>query len=319
MSDNRPRLGNHNNNAAVFSALFAVLATSLLVAACDTSSGGSQTQPATPTANNVAISSTVAISPTTVLTPNLTALASPDCHIAEDPNVTPEADHHLWLGRCDQAQGNTSQALVEFTEAIKLAPPTDVQDIKVNAYFARGDLYKQLGNYDHAIADYTAVTKLPPSDNSQSGQSLYYSYHSRAYTSIARTYVATRRYKEAAANFSTALDLAPEDIYLLEERGDVYVALGEKDKAIADYTQLLETDGKPLKDKSGRVSYMGLGQSREKIKEKLRALGAPVSDATPPPIPTVLGGLDLTPAFPPTNGTPTPQLPLPTATGLTSP
>lgn len=110
MPSNRPRLGYRNSNAAVFSAMFALLAISLLVAACDTSSGSSQTQPASPTVNNVAISSTAAISPTTVLTPNLTAQASPDCRIAEDPNVTPEADHHLWQGRCDQAQGNTSQA-----------------------------------------------------------------------------------------------------------------------------------------------------------------------------------------------------------------
>ena len=81
---------------------------------------------------------------------------------ANSSHWLPDLDHPAWiyyqLGLYDQQLGEQHSAVGNFSMAISLAPQM------TEAYESRGDSYVALQLYDLAIADYTRVLTLSPTD-----------------------------------------------------------------------------------------------------------------------------------------------------------
>jgi tetratricopeptide (TPR) repeat protein len=77
----------------------------------------------------------------------------------------------------------------------------------------------------------------------------------------------------ALSDAQKALTLAPDDAFALRVRGDIYLAMGRNDEAIADYRQVLEQD--PFQTES-REALVKLDQ--DVPPEQGLPLGPPVSD-----------------------------------------
>ena len=64
------------------------------------------------------------------------------------------ADDAFNRGLAYARQGEYEQAIADYTAAIKLNPQL------AEAYYNRGNAYRRQGEYDQAIADYTAAIGL---------------------------------------------------------------------------------------------------------------------------------------------------------------
>ena len=50
------------------------------------------------------------------------------------------------------------------------------------------------------------------------------------------------RYDEALADYSRAIELDPEEAWVIASRGETYRAMGRYDQALADYDRAIELD-----------------------------------------------------------------------------
>ena len=66
------------------------------------------------------------------------------------------AEEYFNRGLANDKQGNWSEAISNYTNAIKINPNFAA------AYFNRGNAYYNNGNYDLAISDYTKATGINP-------------------------------------------------------------------------------------------------------------------------------------------------------------
>jgi tetratricopeptide (TPR) repeat protein len=115
---------------------------------------------------------------------------------------------------------------VDFFSTIIRQNPQDAA-----AYFVRGNILSEQGEFAKAIADFNKTIALDPKEGA--------AYNSRGY--------AWRHLGEpdkAIADFNQALQINPKDTWALNNRGITWQDKGEYDKAIADYDQLLRLDDK---------------------------------------------------------------------------
>jgi tetratricopeptide (TPR) repeat protein len=85
--------------------------------------------------------------------------------------------------------------------------------------------------------------------------------HAHAYHCRANAYFRLRRYKEALADYSQAIELDPTFARAWNNRGQAYLKLGQLDKGLADFSQAIELDPKCTDAWVNRgASYLKLGQ-----------------------------------------------------------
>ena len=118
-------------------------------------------------------------------------------------------------------KGNSSQAITDFTEALKLNPN------HVLTYCYRGFEYDKKDDFDLAIADFTEVLKLD-------------SNYAVAYLSRGFTYSKKGDFDLAIADFTKALKLDSNYAVAYLSRGFAYSKKGDLDLAIADSNKILE-------------------------------------------------------------------------------
>ena len=102
---------------------------------------------------------------------------------------------------------------------------------ETGAYFVRGNIRSEQGEFAKAIADFNKAIELDPKEGA--------AFNSRGY--------AWRNLGEAdkaIADFNQALQLNAKDAWALNNRGIAWHDKGDFDKAIADYDQVLRLDGK---------------------------------------------------------------------------
>ena len=124
-------------------------------------------------------------------------------------------------GNAHVKQGDYDQAIAEYTAAIEMDPQNAYA-----YYIIRGYAYGAQGNYHLAIADYTAAIGL----NSQ----FAWAYYNRGIA-----YAKQGEYGQAVADYTAAIGLNPQlaDAYML--RGLAYGVQGKYDQAVADYTAVI--------------------------------------------------------------------------------
>jgi tetratricopeptide (TPR) repeat protein len=96
------------------------------------------------------------------------------------------------------------------------------------AYFYRGELYEDLGQYQRAIEDYSQAIRLDPNLG-------------RAYRYRAGVYEDLGQYHRAIEDYSQAIRLFPVPFSYLS-RGHSNYYLGQYQRAVEDYTQAIRLD-----------------------------------------------------------------------------
>jgi len=119
-------------------------------------------------------------------------------------------------------QSDYNNALIDCTEATHLDPTL------ADAYRKRASVRDKLDDYEGALADFAAAIRLEPDNDSD--------FYCRG--GLRQKY---NDYEGALTDFTAAIRLKPSD-YNYDYRADVYIAIGNFDKAIEDFKKALEND-----------------------------------------------------------------------------
>lgn len=123
---------------------------------------------------------------------------------------------------CTSESVPTPQRIENCNKLVDAVPA----NLREKAYLARGHAYRDGGDLDHAIADYTAAIGLAPHDK----EALYsrgYALHDRG------------EFDRAIADYTAAIAIDDNDGDTYYARAVSYHAKGDLDHAIADYTTVI--------------------------------------------------------------------------------
>ena len=154
----------------------------------------------------------------------------------------------------DEDKAKKYLALSTFTEAIKSRPDY------AYAYYARGNVYYDLGDQQAALADYSQAIKLQPD----------YAY---AYYGRGNVYRNLGDKKAALADYNQGIKLQPDYAYAYLGRGNVYYDLGNKEAALADYNQAIKLQPDSADAYNGRGNvYRDLGDKKAALADYNQAI-----------------------------------------------
>ena len=111
-----------------------------------------------------------------------------------------------------------------FAEMVQDIPAGTAED-----YYNRGNKYREQGNLDQAIYDYTKAIKA----NSK---------YSKAYYNRANSYVKQGKLAEAIEDYTKAVEINPLYTEAYYNMGNTYEKQGDLAQAVASYTKALETN-----------------------------------------------------------------------------
>ncbi len=97
------------------------------------------------------------------------------------------------------------------------------------AFFNRGLLFMDTGNFKQAISDFNKALEINPA--------LAAPYHNRG-----MSYVGIEDYDNALSDFTKAIEINPTDAGAYNNRGNIYSAKGNFREALLDYSRAIELD-----------------------------------------------------------------------------
>jgi tetratricopeptide (TPR) repeat protein len=128
-------------------------------------------------------------------------------------------------GDAYRLKGETDRAIADYDQAIRLEPHRSIN------HHNRGLAYQAKGDLDRAIADYSeAISRWHLRKNSSKGE--YLSHRADAYKEKGDLAL-------AMADYNAAIRLSSHDSDLYYNRGLLFKAMNEPDRAIADYTRAI--------------------------------------------------------------------------------
>jgi tetratricopeptide (TPR) repeat protein len=134
-------------------------------------------------------------------------------------------------------KGELDRAIADFTEAIKLDPKV------AQLYNSRGVTWGTKGELDRAIADFTEAIRLDPQ-------------YAEGYFNRAAAADRRRAFDRAIADYTEAARLDPQNSYAaIVGRGLARFGKGEFDRAIADFDEAIGLDA------DSAVAYFGRGRA----------------------------------------------------------
>lgn len=136
--------------------------------------------------------------------------------------VEKEIDAHFDRGYAAKSAGQNEAALAAFSKVIELDPTNK------GGYFQRGLVHAEMGNHQKAIGDYTKVLELDPKHA--------FSYHRRG-----EARVALDQRQEALSDFDACLRIQPTYWIALNSRGFLHFLLGDYDNSLKDFNAAIES------------------------------------------------------------------------------
>lgn len=150
--------------------------------------------------------------------------------------------------------GNYQQAFTDYNKAIELDPEF------AYAYANRGNVYLDIGHYLQAVADYNKVMELDPKDGD-------------AYNNRGIAYHNIGFYLPAIADYDKAIELNPKRADAYFNRGYVYEDLGNYQQAITSYNKAIELDPTYVDAYNNRGNaYEDLGNYQQAITNYSKAI-----------------------------------------------
>jgi tetratricopeptide (TPR) repeat protein len=152
--------------------------------------------------------------------------------------------------------GKTDLALADYDQSIRLEPNRSI------TFHNRGLAYQAKGDLDHAVADYSqAIDKWHLRKTSSKRD--YLSHRAVAYTHRGDLML-------AMADYTAAIRLVPHDSDLYFNRGQLFKATNDLDRAIADYSHAIaefDASEHSLSDKRNYLSarseaYQAKGEAK---------------------------------------------------------
>jgi len=205
-------------------------------------SGG--TRVATPAAPQIAISAPAPVPAPPPASPKKTDTAARP--VASPPAAKPPAAD--LPGEALMTEARYLEAVTDFTHAIDAKPG-------YRSYMGRAGAYRQLGQMEKAIADYTQAIRWQPDTAAP--------YHDRAVCEVRQGLD-----KDAADDYDQALKLDPGNPRTWNGRGAIYLKKGGYNKAIGYFTRAIELDNK----------FVEAYQNRAKAESKLNDSAAAQED-----------------------------------------
>ncbi|NNT71695.1 tetratricopeptide repeat protein [Flavobacterium sp. IMCC34852] len=123
-------------------------------------------------------------------------------------------------GHVYRQQGQFELAVSDYTQSYALYP-------NIQVLYARANTYMDMEQYEKAQADYTAIINLEPTFSDI--------YFDRAYS-----YIMQKKYQEAMRDMEKQLELTPKDFKSLANLINLKKQLDLKEEALADYKRLLK-------------------------------------------------------------------------------
>lgn len=170
--------------------------------------------------------------------------------IANNKNMSEKV--YQKISNCHFRLGNYEEALANINQALNM-DSTDV-----NFLAQKANIYYENGNAKAAVAEWDKVLEMQPEYG--------FGYYRRGW------------FKELSGDLeggledlSMAIVLEPKEPYFYETRGDLYLKLGKRDLAEADFKKVIEIEDIPEKYECIQYAYQGLGQY-DKAKEAMDAI-----------------------------------------------
>jgi uncharacterized caspase-like protein/regulator of sirC expression with transglutaminase-like and TPR domain len=160
---------------------------------------------------------------TSTLAPESTTSTSTPASESTTPTSTPaseSAEKLVQQGLDRVEQGDNQGAIDNFTEGIALNPDD------AEAYNNRGEAYRNLRQYQEAIADLDRAISLNPD-------------FAAAYNNRANAYLSLQQYQSAIADFNQVISLNPDYANAYNNRGVAYLNLQQYQEAIADFNKAI--------------------------------------------------------------------------------
>jgi serine/threonine protein kinase/WD40 repeat protein/Tfp pilus assembly protein PilF len=151
-------------------------------------------------------------------------------------------DPYHWRGHVYERLGKPQQAIDDFSAALRLLPPPANPKLQAHLHFVRARNYRQLKDYEQAIADLEKALEFAPQA-------------ADACNDLAWLYATgpenLRNPKKALSLAKSAVDLNPKRRELLNTLGVVYYRLGQ-------YPEAIETLESSLRHNGGRSDAFDL-------------------------------------------------------------
>ena len=142
-------------------------------------------------------------------------------HAHDEPYIEPDPQDYLQRGIEAHQNDNPDDAIAYYTEVIRL-DPTDISIVSI-AYYSRGLAYGEKGEVDSAIENYNESIQLNP-DFADA-----YNYRGIAYKNKGKI-------DRAIEDYDQAIQLKPDNVSFYNNRGIALLHLQEWEKAKSDLT-----------------------------------------------------------------------------------
>lgn len=152
--------------------------------------------------------------------------------------------HYIELGKAYRNLKDYRRAEDYFTKAI------EEFSLDSEAYYERGLVYYECGDYERALADFNKAFEYGFADNRNNWSEkliAFYGYNGRwamFHKKRGDTHFNLKNYPEAVADFSRAIELAPNFAEAYQNRGICYKYLDDGLKAEADFARAEELEGR---------------------------------------------------------------------------
>jgi len=147
-----------------------------------------------------------------------------------------------------------------FAPSIFAEKVPDIPAGTAEEYYNRGNQYRQQGNLDQAISDYSNAIRV-------------YSKHAKAYYNRGNAYAKQDKLTQAVADFSKAVEINPQYTEAYYNLGNAYEKQGNHTQAITSYTKAIETNPKYAAAYCNRGNvYQTLGNFQQALDDYSKAL-----------------------------------------------